>query len=124
MWEQAKARANEIGSMVLWCDGGDGGVSGIAGQGINEITQVGQGSWVRRIGVQYPFDERRTVYAWIENSGWLILALALVSIGPLNPMPFVTIAHPDIPGVIRRLRAKWRSARENRERQPLLGLMD
>jgi len=24
MWEQARARAEEIGSMVLWCDGGEG----------------------------------------------------------------------------------------------------
>ncbi|KAI6118972.1 hypothetical protein EV401DRAFT_2178541 [Pisolithus croceorrhizus] len=47
MWEQAKTRAAEIGSMVLWCDGGATGVSGVGGQGIEEIMQVGAGSWER-----------------------------------------------------------------------------
>lgn len=64
MWSQAKQRAEEMGSMVLWCDGGDGGVSGIAGRGFRDITQVGSGSWVRTIGIQYPFDDRRSVYAY------------------------------------------------------------
>ena len=63
MWQQAKQRADEIGSMVLWCDGGEGGVSGIAGRGRTEVTQVGDGSWVRTIGVQWPFEEHRTMYA-------------------------------------------------------------
>ena len=65
MWEQAKSRANEIGSMVLWCDGGTTGVSGIGGGGIREIMQVGAGSWSRTIGLQFPFDQGRTVYAVI-----------------------------------------------------------
>ena len=63
MWEQARARAEELGASVLWCDGGDGGVSGLAGKGMQEFVQVGQGSWVRELGVPYPYDERRTVYA-------------------------------------------------------------
>lgn len=63
MWLQAKQRAEEQGAMVLWCDGGEGGVSGVAGGGFSDVTQVGAGSFVRPIGIQYPFDERRTLYA-------------------------------------------------------------
>ena len=63
MWQQARARAEELGTTVLWCDGGNGGVSGVAGKGMQDIVQVGQGSWVRKIGVSYPYDERRTVFA-------------------------------------------------------------
>jgi hypothetical protein len=77
MWSQAKQRAEEMGSMVLWCDGGDGGVSGIAGGGFHDITQVGSGSWVRTIGIQYPFNERRTAYAYFDNFAPLILFWAL-----------------------------------------------
>jgi hypothetical protein len=64
MWEQARARAEEAGSMVLFCDGGDQGASGVAGQGIREPFQFGSGSWTRLVGVQWPFDERRTLYMW------------------------------------------------------------
>ncbi|KAG8219648.1 hypothetical protein J3R82DRAFT_603 [Butyriboletus roseoflavus] len=63
MWEQAKARANELGSMVLWCDGGSMGVNGVGGGGIQEPMQIGGGSWMRTIGVPYPFNENRTLYA-------------------------------------------------------------
>ncbi|KAI6047802.1 hypothetical protein EDC04DRAFT_2556118 [Pisolithus marmoratus] len=80
MWEQAKTRAAELGSMVLWCDGGDTGVSGIGGQGIEEIMQVGAGSWERTIGIPWPFDERRTVYATMgEFFVLVILAAAMGS---------------------------------------------
>jgi hypothetical protein len=58
---------------VLWCDGGEGGVSGIAGGKFNDITQVGSGSFVETIGVQYPFDTRRTSYARFGDSTVLIL---------------------------------------------------
>ncbi|KAG6832524.1 hypothetical protein H0H92_000153 [Tricholoma furcatifolium] len=70
MWQQARQRAEELGSMVLWCDGGDGGVSGIAGGGFHDFLQVGLGSWVKIVGVSYPFDERRTIYA---RSGVFVL---------------------------------------------------
>ncbi|KAI0756763.1 hypothetical protein C8Q80DRAFT_1092768 [Daedaleopsis nitida] len=63
MWEQAKARAEETGSMVLWCDGGEGGVSGIAGRGMHAFRQVGAGSWTQTVSVPWPFDERRTVFS-------------------------------------------------------------
>lgn len=71
MWEQAKARAEELGSALLWCDGGIGGVSGVAGQGIGEILQVGSGSWVRSIGLEMPLDNGRTAYGLLGS--WLAL---------------------------------------------------
>jgi hypothetical protein len=64
MWEQAKARAEEAGSMVLFCDGGAQGASGISGHGIQEPVQLGSGSWTRTIGVEWPFNQRRTLYMW------------------------------------------------------------
>jgi hypothetical protein len=74
MWEQAKARAEEVGSMVLWCDGGEGGVSGVAGGGMTEFMQFGEGSWLRTIGVQWPFDETPTFYAR-GVGGYMLLVL-------------------------------------------------
>jgi apolipoprotein N-acyltransferase len=81
MWEQAKSRANEIGSMVLWCDGGATGVSGVGGGGISEIMQIGSGSWTRTIGLQFPFDQRRTVYAVVGDFGVLVLLVAIMGGG-------------------------------------------
>ncbi|KJA25809.1 hypothetical protein HYPSUDRAFT_122084, partial [Hypholoma sublateritium FD-334 SS-4] len=63
MWLQAKQRAAELDSMILWCDGGEGGVSGVAGGGFNDVTQVGSGTFVRTIAIPHPFDARRTFYA-------------------------------------------------------------
>ncbi|KAJ6575364.1 hypothetical protein B0H19DRAFT_1128312 [Mycena capillaripes] len=63
MWEEVKQRANEIGSVALWCDGGKGGVSGVAGGGYNEIYQAGAGSWAKAVGIPHPFDSTRTFYA-------------------------------------------------------------
>ncbi|KAH8102576.1 hypothetical protein BXZ70DRAFT_1063356 [Cristinia sonorae] len=88
MWEQAKARAKETGSVVVWCDGGAGGVSGVAARGHEEILQVGQGTWTKTIGLPWPFDQRRTAFvaggqgmalgvAWsIVGLGWAVEALA------------------------------------------------
>jgi len=78
MWLQAKQRAEELNSMVLWCDGGAGGVSGVAGGGIEEYMQVGEGSWVRTVGMQYPFNPARTAYARFGDFTF-ILAWALAS---------------------------------------------
>jgi hypothetical protein len=64
--------------MVLWCDGGRGGVSGIAGMGINEITRVGPGSFTRTIGISWPFDDRRTAYA-IGGDTWVLLAFGFLT---------------------------------------------
>ncbi|KAH7930520.1 hypothetical protein BV22DRAFT_1028245, partial [Leucogyrophana mollusca] len=81
MWEQAKTRAEEVGSMVLWCDGGATGVSGIGGAGISEIMQVGGGSWMRTVGVQWPFNQKRTVYANVGESEVLVLLVLLMGGG-------------------------------------------
>ncbi|EIN14036.1 hypothetical protein PUNSTDRAFT_56688 [Punctularia strigosozonata HHB-11173 SS5] len=98
MWVQALARAEEMGSQVLWCDGGEGGVSGIAGGGFTEFTQVGAGSWVRTIGVQWPLEHKSTVYAWGGSGlafilvclpfgvGWLVAA---VQKSGTNGRPFI-----------------------------------
>ena len=64
MWEQARARAEEAGGMVLFCDGGAQGASGVAGHGIREPVQFGSGSWTRTIGIEWPFNQRRTLYMW------------------------------------------------------------
>jgi len=64
MWEQARARAEEAGSMVLFCDGGVQGASGVSGQGLREPFQFGSGSWTRLVGVQWPLNQDRTLYMW------------------------------------------------------------
>lgn len=75
MWEQAKARAEEIGSTILWCDGGEGGVSGIAGvgAGTGQILRVGQGSWLTTVAIPWPLQESRTTYA--AGGDWMALAI-------------------------------------------------
>lgn len=73
MWLQAKQRAEELGTIVLWCDGGKGGVSGVAGGGYSEIAQVGTGSWTKTVGIPYPFNDRRTPFAQFGNIALLLL---------------------------------------------------
>ena len=91
MWLQAKQRAVELDSMVLWCDGGDGGVSGIGGGGFEEVTQIGSGSWVRTIGIQYPFNEKPTIYARFED--WTVLLYWLMAFGFTLDIP---VRYPSI----------------------------
>ena len=79
IWEQAKSRANELGTMVLWCDGGSTGVSGVGGGGIQEPMQIGGGSWMRTISVRYPFDENRTLYA--KGGDFSVIALLVALMG-------------------------------------------
>lgn len=76
MWLQARQRAEELQSIVLWCDGGEGGMSGVAGGGFNDV-QVGPGSFVRTIGIQYPFNEQKTGFARWGNV-FLILCWCFV----------------------------------------------
>ncbi|KAF9477524.1 hypothetical protein BDN70DRAFT_934153 [Pholiota conissans] len=80
MWLQAKQRAAELNTMILWCDGGEGGVSGVAGGGIEEVTQVGSGSFVRNIAIPHPFNSERTVYARFGSLG-LIFFWILIYVG-------------------------------------------
>jgi hypothetical protein len=77
MWLQAKQRAQELDSMVLWCDGGEGGFSGIAGGGYQSFEQIGTGSWVKDIGINHPFREGKTFYARWHDS-WLLVYWAAV----------------------------------------------
>ncbi|KAI0961933.1 hypothetical protein AcV7_000901 [Taiwanofungus camphoratus] len=91
MWEQAKARAEETGSMVLWCDGGDGGVSGIAGGGMHEFVQVGQGSFVKKIGIQYPFDQRRTFYSLGGEFAALVMVWGIMGVGSAVDVIFLKL---------------------------------
>lgn len=79
MWLQAKQRAEELGSLVLWCDGGDGGgMGGVGGGRYNDINQVGTGSFVQTIGVQYPFDNRRTIYARFGDSPLILVWFSII----------------------------------------------
>jgi hypothetical protein len=96
MWEQARARAEEAGSFVLFCDGGAQGSSGVAGHGIREPIQFGSGSWTRTIGVEWPFNQRRTLYMWggetlpvgivwlLVGGGWAIEVLVLRGTGGIR----------------------------------------
>lgn len=88
MWLQAKQRAAELDSMILWCDGGEGGVSGVAGGGFNDVTQVGSGSFVRTIAIPHPFNPRRTFYARFGELS-LVLFWILVIGNPRNGIEFV-----------------------------------
>jgi len=110
MYQLAHARGEEIGAEILWCDGGKGGLSGVAGD-----IQVGSGSWVKTIGVPEPWDERRTVYgAWGD---WLPLALLLGIFGSLwivqdgmpdiqsLPVSLVAWSKPRLEGIAVRVRA-------------------
>ncbi|KAJ7631213.1 hypothetical protein FB45DRAFT_794109 [Roridomyces roridus] len=92
MWEEVKQRANEIGSIALWCDGGKGGVSGVAGGGYNDVYQVSEGSWSLTIGIRYPFDSTRTLYARFGDS-LVLLASWVFVIGPSIIWRFGPVAH-------------------------------
>ncbi|KAI0691852.1 hypothetical protein BC835DRAFT_1278780 [Cytidiella melzeri] len=83
MWEQAKARAAETGSTVVWCDGGKGGISGIATGAYSEIVQVGPGSWVKNLGLPHPFDEKRTFFSWGGNATAFFVVWATFGTGYL-----------------------------------------
>ncbi|KAJ3971138.1 hypothetical protein EV361DRAFT_800693 [Lentinula raphanica] len=117
MWEQAKQRAMELDSMILWCDGGDGGVSGIAGHGMHEVMQVGEGSWIRTIGLKYPADENRTFYGMIKGSGGTIAILWLLLLGGYSGQWL--LAAPTVGSLPQNLRGMFLRWREYRRRQTL-----
>lgn len=71
--EMAKQRADELGTRVLWCDGGEGGLSGIVGMGESSV-QVGRGTWVQRLSFELPLNEKRTVFGTVGALWGLILA--------------------------------------------------
>ena len=59
-------------------------MSGIAGGNFNAVSQVGSGSFAETIGVQYPFNERRTAYARFGSSALLLLWLPIVGLYPIR----------------------------------------
>lgn len=90
MWLQAKQRAEELGTIVLWCDGGKGGVSGVAGGGYSEIAQVGTGSWTKTVGIPYPFNDRRTPYAQFGDIALLLFWAFVFGKTLLGPFSYFT----------------------------------
>jgi len=87
MWDQAKARAKEVDGTLVWCDGGAGGVSGIAGQGLDEVTQVGSGSWMRSFSVERPFNGRaRTLFNRLGEFEVLLIILGLTGMSQLTQL--------------------------------------
>jgi hypothetical protein len=84
MWLQAQQRAAELQSIVLWCDGGEGGVSGVAGRGFNDVVQVGSGSFVRTIGIQYPFDDQKTYFARFGDTILILFWIFVFVPGQIN----------------------------------------
>ena len=88
MWLQAKQRADELKSIVLWCDGGEGGVSGVAGSGFNDV-QVGSGSFVRTVGIQHPFNHQKTIFARFGDSFLIIFWLFVLLPGRIHVPAFI-----------------------------------
>ncbi|KAK2461603.1 hypothetical protein APHAL10511_006066 [Amanita phalloides] len=122
MWKQAKQRAEELGTTILWCDGGEGGVSGVAGKGMNDVQQVGPGSWFRTISLDYPHQESRTIYATIGGFGlfffWFITLGTSISEHMIYFLPggiMVKKIYDIVAYAVLRVQG-WRGG----ERQPLL----
>ena len=136
MWNQARQRAQETGSTILWCDGGEGGLSGLIGGGFEEPLQFGEGSWTKTIGLTYPFPEKKTVFMRIGNIGGFLAILILMGsrgfvvqvLGmalhsresplPWNLLKVAQLAHRLV-GFLRR--EKPRDAEEGGEREPIEG---
>jgi hypothetical protein len=80
MFQAARTRAEETGSQVLWCDGGDGAVNGIAGGHDGGIVQRGPvGTWVHTLALPWPTLETRTVPGVAGD--WAAVALAWLLLG-------------------------------------------
>lgn len=81
MLETASTRAAELQTRILWCDGGQGGLSSILGNAIREETQAGRGSFIKTIGISVA-DSSATFYG--RNGAWaswcLIATFSLISL--------------------------------------------
>jgi predicted amidohydrolase len=121
MWEQARARAEEMGSMVLFCDGGAEGVSGVAGHGMREVFHVGPGTWMRAVGIEYPFDEGKTVYAAGGDWAMFLLVWGILGVGWTGEIGLVWLGRFTLQGSQGRARqilaALWGKIRRTREEQ-------
>lgn len=80
MHEQVAMRADEVGSLALWCDAG--GLSGVVGQGEGGVKR-GRGSFIREVGIPWDgntdpdSDEKGGETTFYAKTGDL-LALGLV----------------------------------------------
>lgn len=122
MWEQAKARAAETGSTVLWCDGGVGGLSGVARGDYSEIVQRGLGSWYKVVPWQYPFPEHRTIYAATGQYGpfavvWAVLGLGY---GTSGAILLSMRGRDSVRGLLERVRTRVGTLRAARRPEPPL----
>ncbi|KAK7064020.1 hypothetical protein R3P38DRAFT_3339422 [Favolaschia claudopus] len=106
MWEEVKQRANEVGSLALWCDGGQDGFSGIAGQGYNDVYQVGEGSWTRSVGIPHPFDSSRTFY--MRAGDWTVVGASWAFV--LGPIALLMLA-PGLHNIVLKLRDRAAASR-------------
>lgn len=71
--------------MILWCDGGREGVSGLTGKGFNQVLQVGaQGSWTHHVALEHPFPTQPTLYARV-GPWWTFITLFCLWTGTLLP---------------------------------------
>lgn len=77
MWNHAKSRAEELGTNVLWCDGGREGYSGITGVNGDQVIQVGSGSWIKKIEIPSPFSQTRTAFGLYNEAAGIVIVSAL-----------------------------------------------
>jgi hypothetical protein len=77
-----------MGSLALWCDGGEESaenraLSGIVGAQNSQPFQSGRGSWVKTIGLPYPFNsQRQTLYNRMGSTGSLVMFWAVAAAFP------------------------------------------
>lgn len=119
MWLQARQRAAELNSMILWCDGGEGGVSGVAGGGFNDPIQVGGGSIIQTIGVQYPFDSQRTINARFGDSSLLLYWILVV-----GPEGLILLYFGRRFGAVQGVWQGFRQRLRGRSQRPIPNLID
>ncbi|KDQ17762.1 hypothetical protein BOTBODRAFT_155856 [Botryobasidium botryosum FD-172 SS1] len=105
MFQLARARANELNAKIIWCDGGHGAVGGLAGDGERDM-QVGEGTWVKTIGIPWPFKHSRTMYAIIGDVGAIVI-LWLIVTGGGSGVEHVMVTGVDWSWVMRALEGGW-----------------